>query len=209
MTTANKITIVRILLVPFFIVQVLYYIGGNGEEHRLLAILAFALAAVGDGVDGYVARRYHQRSELGAILDPMADKLLLVSGIVLLSLHSHDYLPRLPLYLTVTVLSRDVLLLIGILVLRYLSVTVQVRPHMTGKVATVIQMTCVLWALFKFDESLSLAWLPIFSLGAAVFTGVSGVIYVAEGIRQLAQHPSSSASPTSQTRAGSSVSKDS
>lgn len=195
MTTANKVTIVRILLVPFFIVQLLYYVGGQGEMHRLLAILSFALAAVGDGVDGYIARRYHQRSELGAILDPLADKLLLVSGIVLLSLHSDQHLPQLPLYLTVTVLSRDVLLLIGILVLRYLSVTVRVQPHWTGKVATVFQMACVLWALFKFDASLGVAWLAGLSMAAAVFTGVSGVIYVADGVRQLAQHPASLPSP--------------
>jgi CDP-diacylglycerol--glycerol-3-phosphate 3-phosphatidyltransferase len=195
MTTANKVTIVRILLVPFFVVQVLYYVAGHGEAHRLLAILSFALAAVGDGVDGYIARRYHQRSELGAILDPLADKMLLVSGIVLLSLHSEDHLPQLPLYLTVTVLSRDVLLLIGILVLRYLGVVVRVQPHLTGKAATVFQMGCVLWALLKLDANLGGEWLPGISLAAAVLTGISGVIYVADGIRQLSRHPSSSPSP--------------
>jgi len=207
MTTANKITIMRILLVPFFIVQVLYYVGGHGEAHRLLAVLSFALAALSDAADGYIARRYHQRSELGAILDPLADKLLLVSGIVLLSLHSGEYLPLLPLYLTVTVLSRDVLLLIGILVLRYLNVTVQVRPHWVGKVATVFQMVCVLWALFKFDETLSAPWLPGFSLAAAAFTGVSGVIYMGEWVRQLARHPSSSPSGTDPSTAKPSVSE--
>src|SRR5438045_8696995 len=84
MTTANKITILRILLIPFFVVQVLYYVKNGNETHRFLAILSFAVAAICDGVDGYIARRYNQRSELGAILDPLADKLLLVSGIVLL-----------------------------------------------------------------------------------------------------------------------------
>ena len=83
MTTANKVTILRILLIPFFVVQVLYYVKNGNELHRLLAILSFAVAAICDGVDGYIARRYNQRSELGAILDPLADKLLLVSGIVL------------------------------------------------------------------------------------------------------------------------------
>jgi phosphatidylglycerophosphate synthase len=78
MTTANKVTIVRILLVPFFIGQVLYYVDGRGEEHRVLAILAFGLAALSDGVDGYIARRFRQKSQLGAILDPLADKLLLL-----------------------------------------------------------------------------------------------------------------------------------
>src|SRR6266850_597789 len=119
MTTANKITIMRILLVPFFIAQVLYYVGSGNELYRLLAILSFAIAAISDGVDGYIARRYNQRSELGAILDPLADKLLLVSGIVLLSLNNAPYLPRLPLWLVVTVVSRDVIILIGLLVIKH------------------------------------------------------------------------------------------
>jgi CDP-diacylglycerol--glycerol-3-phosphate 3-phosphatidyltransferase len=191
MTTANKITIFRILLVPFFIVQVLYYVGGGGEWHRFLALLAFAVAALSDGVDGYIARRYQQRSELGAILDPLADKLLLVSGIVLLSLHHEEYLPHLPLWLTTTVLSRDVLLVLGAVVIHYIGGKVVVRPHLSGKIATVLQMTCVLWALLKLD----LGWLRVWTIGATVFTAVSGVIYIYAGVRQLSASPASSAAP--------------
>ncbi len=80
MTTANKITILRILLIPFFVVELIYYVRTGNEIHRLAAILCFAVAAICDGVDGYIARRYNQISELGKILDPLADKLLLVSG---------------------------------------------------------------------------------------------------------------------------------
>src|SRR6516162_6569964 len=101
MTTANKITILRILLVPFFVVEILYYVQTGNELHRLLAMLAFALAAILDGVDGYVARRYNQRSELGTVLDPLADKLLLVSAIVLLSF-TWTYFDTIPLWLTGT-----------------------------------------------------------------------------------------------------------
>src|SRR5438445_13025168 len=100
MTTANKITILRILLVPFFIAEVLSYVERDQEWHRYLAIGAFLTAAICDGVDGYIARRYNQRSELGAILDPLADKLLLVEGIVLLSLNHEQYRPTLTLWLT-------------------------------------------------------------------------------------------------------------
>src|SRR2546422_7156003 len=119
MTTANKITILRILLVPFFIVEVLSYVEHGEESHRYLAITAFLAASVCDGVDGYIARRYNQRSELGAILDPLADKLLLVAGIVLLSLHHEQYLPHLPLWLTASVVSRGVLLLLGMVVIHF------------------------------------------------------------------------------------------
>jgi cardiolipin synthase (CMP-forming) len=191
MTTANKVTIFRILLVPFFIVQVLYYVAGGGEWYRFLAILAFAVASISDGVDGYIARRYNQKSELGAILDPLADKLLLVSGIVLLSLHREEYLPQLPLWLTATVLSRDILLVLGAVVIHWVGGKVVVRPHWVGKVATVLQMTCVLWALFKFAP----AWLFHWAAAASVCTGVSGVIYVVAGIRQLSASPASSPSP--------------
>src|SRR5213595_3960876 len=114
MTAANKVTILRILLIPFFVVQVLYYVKAGNEIYRLLAILSFAVAAICDGVDGYIARRYNQRSELGAILDPLADKLLLVSGIVLLSLDNRPYLETIPLWLTGTIIGRDMLLLIGL-----------------------------------------------------------------------------------------------
>src|SRR2546427_2589872 len=118
MTTANKITILRILLIPFFVVQVLYYVKSGHELHRLLAILAFAVAAICDGVDGYIARRYDQRSELGAILDPLADKLLLVSGIVLLSFNQRPYFEMIPLWLTGTIIGRDLLVLIGLVVIQ-------------------------------------------------------------------------------------------
>ena len=191
MTTANKITVVRILMVPFFIVQLMYYAQKGNELHRLLAILAFALAAISDGLDGYIARHYNQRSELGAVLDPLADKLLLVSGIVLLSLNNAPLLPRIPLWLTVTILSRDALLLIGLALLRYLHCKVVIRPVFIGKIATVLQMICVVWGLLKWPSQ----WLFYWSIAAAVCTGVSGLIYVWLGMRQLSASPSSAASP--------------
>src|SRR5215468_7139282 len=144
MTTANKITILRILLIPFFVVEVLYYVKNGNEAHRLAAILSFATAAVCDGVDGYIARRYNQRSELGAILDPLADKLLLVSGIVLLSF-DHANLGSIPLWLTGTIIGRDALVLVGLVVVYITVGKVVVRPRVLGKVATVLQMIIVLW----------------------------------------------------------------
>lgn len=192
MTTANKITVIRILMVPFFIVQLLYYAENGNEVNRLLAILAFGIAAISDGLDGYIARRYNQRSELGSVLDPLADKLLLVSGIVLLSLNNGPVLPRIPLWLTVTILSRDALLLIGLALLRYMNCKIAIRPNFVGKTATVLQMICVIWGLLKWPAD----WLMYWSIAAAVCTGVSGVIYVWLGLRQLSAHPTSSASPS-------------
>ncbi len=193
MTTANKITIVRILLIPFFIVQLLYYFRTDDEIHRFWGLIAFAVAAILDGVDGYVARRYNQKSELGAILDPLADKLLLVSAILLLSFTHHPILKLyvIPLWLTATIISRDVIILIGMILVQMICGKVNVRPHVVGKIATVLQMITVIWALLKWPES----WLPNWSLGAALCTGISGVFYVWDGVSQLSSSPRSSATP--------------
>lgn len=188
MTTANKITILRILLIPFFVVQVLYYVKNGNEGYRLAAILSFAIAAICDGVDGYIARRYNQRSELGAILDPLADKLLLVSGIIVLSFEHRPRLETIPLWLTGTIIGRDILVLAGMLVIQMTVGKVKIRPRMVGKVATVLQMVIILWVLLKWNPQ----WLRVWLLAAAICTGISGLLYVWDGSRQLSSHPASS-----------------
>ncbi|HZT23109.1 MAG TPA: CDP-alcohol phosphatidyltransferase family protein [Verrucomicrobiae bacterium] len=191
MTTANKVTILRILLIPFFVVEAIYYVRTGLEAHRLAAILCFAVAAICDGVDGYIARRYNQKSELGAILDPLADKLLLVSGVVLLSFDNAPYFRQIPLWLTGTIIGRDVLLGIGAMVVWLIVGKITVRPRLTGKLATVFQMLTVSWILLRWD--FHRGWLQIWMLAAGVFTGVSGLLYIWDGSRQLSTHPASSA----------------
>jgi len=193
MTTANKVTILRMLLTPFFVVEALYYVKTGKEGFRLLAILAFAIAAICDGVDGYIARRYNQRSELGAILDPLADKLLLVSGIVLFTFNNAPYFGSLPLWLTGTIIGRDLLILVGMVVIQMTVGKVKVRPRIPGKIATVLQMIAIIWILFQWDALLRPVWFWIWTLGAAIFTGISGLYYVWDGMRQLSSHPTSSA----------------
>ncbi len=191
MTTANKVTILRILLIPFFVVELIYYLQTGNEIHRLLALLSFAVTAILDGVDGYIARRYNQKSELGAILDPLADKLLLVSAIVTLSFNRSPHLGQIPLWFTGTVIGRDMLLLIGIAVIRLTVGKVTVRPNVVGKIATVFQMGTVIWVLLGWDHDWNVYWFRTWSLGATLFTGVSGLLYVFDGIRQLGSHPAS------------------
>ena len=191
MTTANKITILRMLLIPFFVVEILYYVQTGNELHRLLALLTFAVAAILDGVDGYVARRYQQWSELGTILDPLADKLLLVSGIVVLSVNHHERLATIPLWLTGTIIGRDLLLGIGAIVIWLTVGKIRVRPRLMGKIATVLQMVTVLWILLKWSDQHAL-WLKYISISAAVSAGLSGLLYVLDGMKQLGSHPSSS-----------------
>lgn len=191
MTTANKITIGRVLLVPFFIAEVIYYARSGNEWFRLGSILAFGLAAVADGVDGYIARRYNQKSELGAVLDPLADKLLLVSAIILLSLENHRRMERLPISLVVTILSRDTILVLGLAMIHYTCGKARVRPRPSGKAATVLQMAAVLWVLLQWPATA----LRGICIAAGTLTVISGILYMLDGLRQLNAHPASAPAP--------------
>jgi cardiolipin synthase len=190
MTTANKITIVRILMIPVFVTLAIYYgesiqRGEPLEWQRFAAIVVFLLAAVSDGLDGYVARRYNQRSSLGVILDPIADKGLLLSGIITLSISNWSQTSpesgKFPAWFPVLVITRDAVILVGAGVLHLLNGKVRVKPHWTGKVATVCQMCAIAWVM------LQLRFLPLLFVVtvAGVFTLVSGIIYVMDGVRQL------------------------
>ena len=190
MTTANKITVVRILMIPAFVVMAIYYgqsvqRGEPLEWQRFTAITIFLIAAVSDGLDGYVARHYNQRSSLGVILDPIADKGLLLSGIITLSISNWsdidpDY-GKFPAWFPVLVISRDAVILVGAAVLYLLNGKVQVKPRWSGKVATVSQMIAIGWVMLQFR------FIPLFYIviGAGFFTLLSGVVYVMDGVRQL------------------------
>ncbi len=191
MTTANKITVVRILMIPAFVTMAIYY-GQSIQRHdplewqRFTAIAIFLIAAVSDGLDGYIARRYKQRSALGAILDPIADKGLLLSGIITLSISNWsevdpDY-GRFPAWFPVLVITRDAVILVGAIILHYfIGNKMRIKPSWSGKVATVCQMCAIAWVM------LQLHFLPLIFVVfvAGIFTLVSGVIYVMEGVRQL------------------------
>lgn len=191
MTLANKITICRLLLIPVFMVELLYYVDTDNGWHYLTAILAFGVAAVSDGIDGYIARRYHQHSELGAFLDPLADKLLLVFGLAFLSFDHTPHFDRIPLWLVGTVFTRDFMILVGSIVVYYSCGKIRVKPHFIGKVATVLQMVTVSWTLLKWNRTC----MTYLALAAAGATAISFVIYFRNGLRQLAASPSCSATP--------------
>lgn len=195
MTTANKVTIFRILLIPFFVVAVVYYARTGVELYRLAGILTFATAAILDGVDGYIARHYNQWSELGTVLDPLADKFLLVSAVIVLSFDHGSRLGQIPFWLTATIIGRDLVILIGLIVIHLTVGKVTFRPHVVGKIATVFQMVSVSWILLKWDQAWGAAWVLPWTLGAAVCTGISGLLYVRDGMRQLSASPRSSGTP--------------
>jgi cardiolipin synthase (CMP-forming) len=190
MTTANKITVARILMIPAFVTMAIYYgesieRGEPLEWQRFAAIVIFLIASVSDGLDGYVARHYKQRSRLGVILDPIADKGLLLSGIITLSISNWSKIDpdygRFPIWFPVLVITRDAVILVGAIVLYLLNGKVDVKPNWTGKIATVLQMIAIGWVM------LQLRFIPLLLVVACagLFTAVSGVVYVVDGIRQL------------------------
>ena len=190
MTTANKITLIRILMIPAFVTMAIYYgqsvqRGQPIEWQRFSAILLFLFAAASDGLDGYVARRYDQRSTLGVVLDPIADKGLLLSGIITLSITSWSKVDpeygQFPAWFPVLVITRDAVIVVGTGVLYFLNGRVDVKPSWTGKVATVLQMAAIAWVMLQFH------FLPLLAVvgAAGLFTFVSGIIYVLDGVRQL------------------------
>ena len=191
MTTANKITILRILLIPIFVWVTLDYIrdhqrGLAAEWERMIACAVFVLASVSDAVDGYIARRYKQKTELGTFLDPLADKLLLVSALILLSVRYKDGSPfaQLPLWLPMLVVSRDVIILTGAVLIHMLAGRVTVRPRFVGKCASFFQMITLGWVLLKIEQP-SYLW-PLYAAG--FFTLISGIWYIFDGVKQLSAH---------------------
>lgn len=187
MTLANKITIARILLIPIFIVQVLYFRQTGDPGYRWVALAVFLVASLSDALDGWIARRFNQRSQLGAVLDPLADKLLIVAALILLSRTGSPHLPALPIWLVATVLSRDALLVLGLGVIHFTCGRFVVKPNLTGKAATVLQMAIILLTLADLWPGMRY-WV---ALVTAVVTAISGLIYVRNGLQQLSASPHS------------------
>lgn len=173
LTLANRLTILRILMTPVITILLLY-------KYTAVALAVFLLAGITDGLDGFVARRRGQRSELGMVLDPIADKLLLTSSVVVLTI-----LNELPRWFTIIVVSRDVILIGGALVLFLFVDKVSMPPSWLGKTTTGFQIATVLWVMVdNFVPAMRAGVLPMALLTAAL-TIVSGLHYVFRGTRYL------------------------
>jgi cardiolipin synthase (CMP-forming) len=199
MTWANRITIFRLLLIPFFVGALLYYgqtvkAGAANESYRIAAIIIFIVAAISDGVDGYLARNFNQKTKLGTILDPIADKLLMFAALLTLSFISGVGIPDFPLWFPLLIITRDALLLLGALVLHFLTQQVHVRPHWTGKTSTCLVFIAISAALLKLD------WTIYVCYAGGFFTLICTVLYVRDGIYQL-HHSDSARAVLSQDKA--------
>ncbi|MDD5450073.1 MAG: CDP-diacylglycerol--glycerol-3-phosphate 3-phosphatidyltransferase [Candidatus Omnitrophica bacterium] len=179
MNYANKISIARILLIPFFIGSIVYY-RNEGSVASYLPLFIFFIAVISDALDGFIARRFNQKTELGAILDPIADKLLIITAFVCLSFSKS--IPanlKLPAWLPITVISRDIIIVLGTVLVHMIKGSVMITPSILGKVTTFLQMSTILSVLLKFPYS------PIIWNLAGFSTLISGIDYVIRGSRLL------------------------
>jgi cardiolipin synthase (CMP-forming) len=188
LTLANRITILRIFAIPLFVLVLIYYSSGvvKGDPQPALRLIATALFLgifLLDAVDGYIARTRRQITSLGTLLDPLADKAVLVSALILLcgSAAEKAFHPHLPVWFVLVAVSRDIILVVGALIIQSIVGHVHVQPRITGKVTTFFQGTIVLWVLVGLPEHLFVWMLGI----GAFFIGASAVQYLMDGIRQL------------------------
>ncbi|MFQ5738598.1 MAG: CDP-alcohol phosphatidyltransferase family protein [Acidobacteriota bacterium] len=176
MNPANLLTILRIFLVPVLILLILY-------GHLTGALIVFLLAGMTDLLDGLIARRFDQSSPLGTMLDPIADKVLLVSSFVALSLPTAELTVRIPLWLTVSVISRDILLITGVVIIHLALGSHVFPPSSYGKWTTAFQLLTVFLVLlgnsFQYDNPL----LPFVLYATLALTLISGVHYALRGAK--------------------------
>ena len=171
MTIPNFITMVRIILAPVFVIYLI-------NEQFTSALIVFVICTVSDGMDGMVARLFNQKSKLGSYLDPLADKLLLVAAFLVLAAMGH-----LPVWLTVTVIARDVTILLGVLVIHLNKQELHIRPSALSKINTCFQFITVTAVLSKDLLSLSPTLYLYFYYATALFTTASGLHYIQYGLR--------------------------
>ncbi len=179
LTFANKITIFRILAVPFFISTTLYY-SPQRDYLRFIALGIFLFAVISDVIDGYIARRWHEKTHAGAILDPLADKILLMSAFLCLFKIGGQFITiRLPLWLVVAVISRDIILLIGSMLIYLAQGKLSIEVTKWGKVSTFFQVVIVIGILLQWSLSIYFWYL------ALIFTIISALDYIRSGIKLL------------------------
>ena len=181
-TVPNLLTVFRMVLIPVF-VSLLFY------QRFVLALAVFILAGVTDGLDGLLARRFNQKSQLGTILDPIADKLLLVTAFVVLSMRAvfpqplPSHLP-VPFWVTVAVISRDVFILVGAAAINIVTGFRRFRPSMLGKINTTVQILAIVLIMFAASfpygtgYSLPTTYTTVFTL--AILSGAHYVFFVSK-----------------------------
>ncbi len=173
MNLPNFFTLIRVLLIPVFVILII-------NKNFWWALMTFGIAGITDGIDGLIARLTHQRTELGAYLDPIADKLLLSSGFITLAI-----IEMIPSWLAVIVVTRDVIILIGIFVMMLTNKPPKIQPSLISKVNTTFQISTILVVLMAGYYPALRPFSALAIYGTAFFTVASGFHYIYVGTRIL------------------------
>ena len=171
MNLPNYITLLRIVLIPFFINLMIY-------AYYREALMVFIAACLTDALDGMIARLTNSKTDLGAFLDPMADKLLILSAFVTLVL-----LDMLPVWLVIIVVSRDIILVLGSIAIYFTGHQFTARPSIVGKATTVLQFIVVTLSLVLKNFGTEWGLMTFLLWTTAGFTLASGVQYIARGVK--------------------------
>ena len=178
LTLANQLTLLRMLLIPALVILVVY--GMNGW-----ALIVFVTAGLTDALDGVLARWWSQRTALGAFLDPMADKLLLISTFIVLTIPALELPNRLPVWLTVLVISRDVIIVVTVAIVNVSIGRRTFTPTLLGKVATFIYiLTAAVTLCFNWLGRTSVV-VDLAIYATLAITLLSGLHYIAHVTRVL------------------------
>ncbi len=178
LTLPNIISLSRILLVPIFLVFMI---------HRKIteAFVVFLLAGFTDVLDGFTARIWHQKTKIGALLDPAADKLLMTASFIVLTIPSLNFPNIIPLWLTIVVISRDLFIVSSAFALYKLRGQKTFRPSLLGKTSTACQVLVVLLVLLFNSIQISSPYLSLLYFSTLAFTILSGLHYSYISIRMI------------------------
>ncbi len=177
LTVPNMLTVLRMVLIPVFVTMLFY-------QRFIVALAVFVCAGLTDGLDGLLARRFDQRSQLGTVLDPIADKLMMVTAFIVLSMRSifpvpvPSHLP-VPFWVTIAVISRDIFIIVGAAAINIMTGFRGFRPSWLGKVNTTVQIVAI--ATIMFAASVPYAtgyYLPTVYATVFTFAILSGLHYI-------------------------------
>ncbi len=173
----NILTITRILLLPFFVAAFMY-------NHYQAALIIFIFAGITDMFDGLIARKTGSITELGRILDPVADKFFLVTSFILMS-----YYGMIPKWITIVVISRDMILVTGCLITYFIVNNLNIEPTFIGKAASAMQFLLIGFVILFKNIGQALPMPNIIFIVIAAFTVISGLQYIQQGLKVVNSSP--------------------
>lgn len=175
MNPANLITTLRLLLIPFVLIGIWRYNAGAGEIWRLAAVWIAVIASITDVLDGYVARKFRYVSKIGAIYDPIVDKIGCVAVIILLTI-ARNYFYEVPLWYPAIIIAKELIMTVGSILLRKKAPPKGFKPLVLGKVSALLQAVTIIWILMLAPRS------DIVIMISGIIAFLAAVAYIYLGI---------------------------